>query len=301
MKPKSAVLLLLAALLTCTVSCQDPTGAQQQTTDAPAVTDTQTPKTDTETILQDNLPETDLGGYVFKIFNCSDGGNYALHVDEANGEIIGDAIYERNLRIEERFNMTFENIEYGPVTELWGAATSTMRNDILGGNTEYHVMRMRIPDAVTFFTEGYIYPYENVPYLDLDKPWWNQGVKDSLTIADHVLFTYGDYNLTSYDSTNLITFNKPMIDSFDLPSPYELVRNGSWTLDAMLDMMKTVTADVNGDSVMDTNDRWGMYNQNSGAMSISLYMAAGERLVTTDDAGMPAFTRTRSTSCGTAI
>ncbi len=286
MKRKLSVLLLLAALLTNATACQSGEDTPAQTTETTAVP----PETETvETELTDSLPEKDMEGYVFKIFNCNDGGTSEMHVEEANGDIINDAIYARDIVIEERFNMNFENMYYGAVTELWGAATKQMGNDILAGSTEYAVMRMRIPNSVEFFTDGYIYTYEDIPHLDLDMPWWNQGVKESLTIADHVLFTYGDYNLTSYDSTNLILFNKAMITDFDFPSPYELVKNGTWTLDTMLDMMKTATADINGDGTLDNSDCFGMYNQNAGAMSISLYMAAGERLVTMDDNGMPTF------------
>lgn len=62
----------------------------------------------------------------------------------------------------------------------------------------------------------------------------------------------------SYDYTHMLIFNRNIAEDFSPDSPYELVKSGKWTVDAMFSMTKTVTGDVNGDTVMDENDCWGL-------------------------------------------
>lgn len=77
---------------------------------APAVTsDDQTtpPETETETTaLSDNVPVLDFGGAEFRTIEQSS-TKYSFYSAEATGDIISDTIYERNSKIEERFNVTF--------------------------------------------------------------------------------------------------------------------------------------------------------------------------------------------------
>ena len=55
-----------------------------------------------------------------------------------------------------------------------------------------------------------------------------------------------------------ILFNKELHAQYNLENLYQMVYDGRWTLDQFAQLCKTVTEDMNQDSVMDQNDRYGL-------------------------------------------
>ena len=73
-------------------------------------------------------------------------------------------------------------------------------------------------------------------------------------------------------------FNKQLVKNYDLDNPYELVEDGNWTLDTFGALCKTVTEDLNQDSVMNENDRFGLLVWDDSVVGI--VNAAGQRCCT---------------------
>lgn len=79
---------------------------------------------------------------------------------------------------------------------------------------------------------------------------------EDLTINGKLYYSTGDISTADNDATGAILFNKKLVDDFSLPNPYEMVLDGSWTVDAMISMGKDVSSDLDGNSVWDKNDRY---------------------------------------------
>nr|MBQ4320578.1 hypothetical protein [Clostridia bacterium] len=120
--------------------------------------------------------------------------------------------------------------------------------------------------------------------LELDKSWWHQQAIDSLTIGGHLYFAPG--NIGSFDNLSVFSVfvNKNMLEDFNLESPYDAVREGTWTMDMMYEMANTVAADIDGDGTMGEADRFGMSSEGLGDVVLR---SCGERLTTKDDDDMP--------------
>ncbi|MBQ7981980.1 MAG: hypothetical protein IJ302_00280, partial [Clostridia bacterium] len=59
---------------------------------------------------------------------------------------------------------------------------------------------------------------------------------------------------------SVIFFNQKLLNDFNLENPYELVRNGGWTFDKLIEMTNTVSADLNGDGKLEAGvDLLGYY------------------------------------------
>ena len=71
----------------------------------------------------------------------------------------------------------------------------------------------------------------------------------------------GDFNLSSTCGVTFLWFNKQLLTDNGFDMPYELVNEGKWTIDRMLEMVNSVSADLNGDMKMDVNDRYGFLSQ----------------------------------------
>ncbi|MBQ3870428.1 MAG: hypothetical protein II777_07740, partial [Clostridia bacterium] len=90
-------------------------------------------------------------------------------------------------------------------------------------------------------------------------------------INGKVYFMNGDINILDNDVTWIMLFNKKMISDNDLEEPYELVRNGTWTLDKFYEYVKKVSKDANGDGKYDHEDVYGFLTTNGGGLTNFMY------------------------------
>ncbi|MCR4906952.1 MAG: hypothetical protein K6A33_12850, partial [Clostridiales bacterium] len=109
MKTKRFAALLLALILLL-ASCSERADLPEESAGESAVpgetaAETAAPLTEMEKRAQvtDTLPAKDFGGMQFRI-STKRGTMYEIDTDEMTGDILNDALYDRNLRIEERFN-----------------------------------------------------------------------------------------------------------------------------------------------------------------------------------------------------
>jgi hypothetical protein len=128
---------------------------------------------------------------------------------------------------------------------------------LAGDATAFDIFDSRCPDALSNWQEGLVLSYGDIPNIDLSRPYWNQGANKALTIKNNQYVALGNFNFASYELSHAMLFNKSMINDFELENPYQLVKDGKWTLAKMEEMMKAVIADLNGDGVMDDKDRYG--------------------------------------------
>ena len=202
---------------------------------------------------EDELGEYDFKGEEFKIQTFEDVNIHnIIDTEEETGEILNDALYKRNRTIEERFNVIIKEVLTGNYNH------DKTRNTLLAGDADaFDLFSERCPDALSNWQEGLAFSYEDIPVIDLSKPYWNQTMNKSITLGGIQYVALGDFNLNTYDITHTILFNKSMIQDFGLEIPYMLVNSGKWTFTKMEEMMKAVILDLNGDGVMNENDRYG--------------------------------------------
>ena len=92
-------------------------------------------------------------------------------------------------------------------------------------------------------------------------------------------------NLLALACTHALVFNKDVVDTFQLESPYDLVKSGDWTIDKLSEMARTVTADIDGEAGMSCNDRYGFLINNN--FVTSMFVGAGQKLIAKDDNDVP--------------
>ena len=235
-----------------------------------------TPNTDENAQAQriyPDLPESDFGGYEFRVL--SRGPDYNVHwfardiyAEEENGDPINDAVYKRNKSIEEKYNVKIVNFPEN------GDLASRASKSIKANDDAYDLVCHGLSQVNALMSDGYFFDLSSFPYIDLTKPWWDQKATEQLTINGKLFATVGNYLITDKDATWIIMFNKQVLKDNSLDDPYQLVNNGGWTMDKMLEMMKAVAKDLNGDGKMDDDDQWGLVSQYRN--SLAFYNGAGE-------------------------
>lgn len=201
---------------------------------------------------------------------------------EGEPQLLNDAITARNEMVE-----NFLNVKIGEVaTAAIGEMNTKISADVMSGLGEYDIVMPYFPDAATLALDNNFYELNNLPNFDINHECWDQNCVESLSINNTNYFVTGDMSLLSLACTHAIVFNKDMISTYGLESPYDLVNDGAWTIDKLEEMAQKVTADIDGISgTMSYKDRYGfLINSN---FVTSMFLGAGMSLTSKDSEDIP--------------
>jgi len=263
------ILLLLAAQLLSLFSC----GGTTETTD-PADTSAvgQTEETvPAETEILPDLPEITFDGAEYQVLHWDNGvGHVHTHfeydAEELNGELLNDAIYQRNLEIEEQYDVT--------ITTLGSKEPAgQVKKDVTAGDSSYQVVADWPTRLADLSTQGMMQDFHKIPYIDTEKPWWDHNSIESFTVNNKLFLITGDYVLYDKQRILIIFFNHSLSDKLGIPDLYETVQEGKWTIDLMNSYTELARNDLNGDGKMDPmDDQFGMI---SGSYTYMPYLLFG--------------------------
>ena len=281
-----ASILMMAALLFA--SCSD---TPADTVDTAAASDTTAAvETVTEARWKDAIPEgTDLGGKTVVINARGDEGSLLeIDTDEEIGEVLNDTIYQRNRDLEERLNFKLE-LYAGQGWQNYGTELSKIRASIAAGDNAWQIISGWGINITPLALEGCFYDLADMPYLDTSAPWWNQASVNDLTLGGGMFFLTGDVSVLSLLGGAYVMFiNDSLCTANEIESIPALVRDGSWTMDKMIEVCRQVCSDLNGDSKFDENDLYGQVMDNGNAAD-SYYTSADIHQITVTD-GIPSYT-----------
>lgn len=276
-------LILMVGLL---FSCSDPdTSNGGNVTGEPGESTTQTENTDVK--VKPDLPDVTYDGYEFRFFvrGPEESEHWQvlrnIYTDEIDGEPLNDALYERNRKIEDIYDIS---ISATPSNSTTGTANEISKW-ILAGDDAYDVIIPGMNQFGAIMMSGVLIDLNELPHIGWDKPWWDQNLINDLSIGGKLYGMMGDICISTIRSTRILMFNKPMITDYTLDDPYTLVRDHKWTLDKMFEMSQNVSEDINGDGVMDINDKYGYLVQKSA--TVNLFFSAGENMSAKDSDDIP--------------
>lgn len=275
------ITLLLACLMAA--SCGE-SGSNDPDATASGGSETTSSAPETVASDKDELPEKDFEGREFKVLACESSAYKGyIDVEESNGDILNDSIYESNRAVEDRFNVVIKQEILGAVE-----ANNTATKLLAAGDHEYDIMSMTDRLALQQAVQGLLISYADMPYIDLEKDYWCKSINDTMTIGGEQWLAYGDFNLSVYDYTFVLAFNKQLMDELNLGDPYALVDSGKWTFDAFNKMCIAAVKDLDGNSVMDDKDQYGWSAVNK-QIEPSMWVAAGVQSIKKDADDLPYF------------
>ncbi|MFA6948260.1 MAG: ABC transporter substrate-binding protein [Eubacteriales bacterium] len=270
-KKSLAFALALISLCSALAACGGEGKPSEQTTASTTAADT---LSETTAEQGPDLPDKDFGGKTVMFLTEKHNGyewytSREIYAAEQTGELFNDTVYNRNMAIEEKYNLKIEqaNIEN---------ASNAAKKSLTAGDTEYDVVMSYINSTLTLAQQGLLMDLNSVPYLELERSWWDQRANENLTINGKLFITTGDISILDNECTMVMFFNKDIIKNYSLDNPYELVNSGKWTLDTLSELSLGVTSDLNGDGKLTNDDMWGL--SCAGNAPISFYFSAGNRI-----------------------
>ena len=122
------------------------------------------------------IEKKDYGGRTFTIVYP----NWSLYNDyyfaeEYDGDIVNDSIYDRAKYVEERLGIEFVYYCPGYIHEVF----PTVQKTVLAGSPDYDLALTHCAtNIVSYPKEGIVLDWNALPGVDLDKPYWNQSVRE---------------------------------------------------------------------------------------------------------------------------
>ena len=191
-----------------------------------------------------------IAGYV----DCADGFDSDREVYSEDTDAIAVAAKERNKYVELLYNC---NIEFNG-SESPGSLVSA---EVTSGKQtiDMYCMKYSVGSSATGGTNYNLYSLG----MDLTADWWDQNYVNTYTLkntsgTDTLYSIVGDFTFSASSLAHALMFNKNLYETeiaqnlgYDI---YQLVRDGKWTMDIFIEMVKEAANDVSGNSTIDYSE-----------------------------------------------
>ncbi|MBQ7378613.1 MAG: extracellular solute-binding protein [Clostridia bacterium] len=206
--------------------------------------------------------------------------------EEASSDPLEDALYRRNDKLESTYGITINTLVETDYSELGGKVSK----DVSSGNGEYDIVYQHMVNSATnLAVNGLLYDLIDVEYVDFDQVWWDQDAREGFTIGNHQFLAVGDLLPHTMLYSACLAFNKDHFDNQSLEYPYDLARDGVWTLDELNALTKDQTKDVNGDGKVELeNDFYGMTSWHL-AGPFNFFFGSGATFFVKDEDNYPVY------------
>jgi len=219
--------------------------------------------------VKDTVPSLNFNNddLTFLVRNDTDLWKNEMDVESTTTDTLFDAIYYRNAAVEKRLGVKIEQIgQAGTFTKAddWN---STLRNAVLTKSGDFDAAAIYASTGSALAVEGLYYNVLELPHINLDKPWWNQTIRNELTLFDTLYFLGGDIAITEITNGACLFYNKNLFTelyqtrSINL---YDLVEKGEWTIDLMHELVAGAWVDMNSDGIINDGDSVGYKSNASG-------------------------------------
>lgn len=258
---KNILLLLIICILTASLSCAqaDDTGSVTENTGTAT-------EAETEDLLKDNLPDIRFDGSVFKMFVQTLALNYYF-IEQLTGEIIDDAVYTRNMTVEDRFDAAIETVDADGGWDARIKFMNSIRNSIAAGDNDYDVVAPEYYYGAELVLEGLYLDLYKLEHLDFSRPWWTAGFNEQAELYGKLFAGVGSLALSQIDGVNILYFNKELAANYNAGDLYGMVKDGTWTYDRFFAIAESAHSDLDGDGKFTAADQFGYTLQLHGPRS----------------------------------
>ena len=230
-----------------------------------------TTKSQTNSTKKTDAPsgKVDLKGYEFVIAECQ----YDKYEGIKRGDSeMGDAILDRNARVEKALNCKITYDYYNALTFY-----EQVYSAIMAGDAVADIMTPALFNFGKLVNSDSLYDISSLPGIDLSADCWYDYFTEAATTSKGLL------GVSAFLSNPLngaygMYYNKDLAKELGLGDLYQMVRDGTWTWDAFEDMMAKAVKDVNGDGTFGDEDRWACTGSGFDAVT-AFYLSSGQKVM----------------------
>ena len=285
------VLMLLPCLVACRGGEEEPVESASET-EAPADVASETVseeptesqrvfQTDENGYVKDELPDTTYGGKEINIVGWKGNEAWTLPKDSGDGNVqIYSKIYYHKMAVEARLDVQFK------VNYITSHGNGGMQPDIVqelttlvsAGTDAYDLVQGYSLYPAVLAREGLLYNINNLQYPDLEMPWWPEEITNWQQYGG-LYFVANNSSAIGLRSMFVMFSNTEMITGAGLTDPVDLVLDGSWTIDKMMEYAKA----FHGDAVAKPGEAYGFVVDDFSRMDAFYYGAGFKTTVNNAD------------------
>lgn len=292
MKNSKRLLTLLLVALLCTgsfVGC----ATDEKTVETTGDTTANETTVDTEEV--DPFADFDYGGQSFRTYTSIHNATASLKSsnfliegpEEMTGESASDAAYERNAHVEDLLNVDLKFIQ----SELnYDQVQNDIRTYIMAGSDEYELIINDLYGLTALSTEGMFHSADNGEYFDFTQSYWfGDFMKDIAFKEGDTFMMAGDFIIDPLRTAHCLVYNKDMYtDLFgDGDELYDIVLEGNWTLDKMIELVNASYVDADGNGQKNIGDKLGFAVFQDWGPFIPFAISLGVKYTDRDEEGYP--------------
>lgn len=279
------ILLFAVAVLICitAVSCGKNEIKDEPKTDLPGgvtevVVDTDSMKKEAVEALN-SIPSVDLGGKSFTVASSA-GMIYAPLSPDSNYKAV---VAERNAMFEKKYSAGL--VQFDDTTD---AILHNAHVNLLSGLHYTDLISVSQKDIGSFAARGVLLKTQSVIGGDFTKKWYDTAMMAQAAYSSESYGIYGEFNrdIASY---YCIYVNRDLLGAAGLEMPYGKVRDGSWTWDELIEMLRA-NSDINGAA--------GMASPNMGLLTKAVYKSGGNNFIDTGKGKAPALNYNNEKTAG---
>ena len=202
--------------------------------------------------------------------------------EELGHGTISDAVYERNLAVENQLGVKLILVDQS--TDA--VAQNTINTAVRGGDRSLDIFVIGTYCAVSPAISGCYLNLNAIETVDTSKHYWSQDYNEIVTFTSEnkQFLATSPAALSLFRLTYLTIFNRDLFVDRGIPSLYETVENGDWTLEYQYSLAADEWVDSDGDGKESEDDFYGFITGN--CISVDAYCVASDiHLVSRDETG----------------
>jgi len=290
-KKTIAWMLTLLTVGSSLIACGADTKDEEKDSQTEAQTQKQTEATSDESkeltpteirlLVTDGLKDVDYNQREFRM-DCPTGLPVPEFIVEGEtGDPCNDAVYKRNSKIEQRFNVI---ITLG----LSSGGSSGILEAIQTDQDFTEVFSYGADRMYKFIGNKLLYNWHDVEIMNLDAIYYNQRGNESNTINGFLYTLASDLSVSTLTSSYATFFNTRLLQNYGYQSEdlYQMVEDGTWTFDQLVTLSKDIYEDFNLNNTRDQEDLYGYTVSDDSSEALSAYLPSfGHQFLIQNDDG----------------
>ncbi len=273
MMKKLTALLLAGLMIVPLASCAAGDEDMEETKAATQASTVEEDETEDPNYKTDLPNDLDFGDTEVNIMCVNvDGRSDELTSEKLGLGIISDAVYERNMTVEEQLGV---KLVMNKLTHDDNVESESLRI-VQAGDTSVDMFTLASWKALPLAVKGIYLNLNNVEYVDTTKHYWSQDYNEIATFGENNMqfVATSPAALSLFRLTYLTIFNTALFQEQKLESLYDVVERGDWTLDYQYQISTNVYVDSDGDGQSSEDDFYGFIS--GSYCSLDGYLAASD-------------------------
>lgn len=237
-------------------------------------------ETDANGYIKDELPDTTYNGKEVKVLGWKGNEAYTIPKESGNTPLLSK-IYYHKLAVEARLDIQLKvNYMQGQGNDPGSTIMNAFKTEVQSGAGDYDLIQNFSLYPAVLAQEGLLVNMKNLSYPHLDMPWWSDSISDWEQYGGLYFLTCNS-SAMAIRSMFVMFSNTQMITDAGLTDPVDLVLDGKWTIETMVQYTKA----FHGDAEANPGEAYGLVIDDDSRMD-AFYYGAGFKAITNNADGV---------------